>query len=324
MNIGGMQGRIVAVGEVVADIYRSATTRPGELPLIARPGGAPANLAVVAARLGAEAAFTGRVGEDLFGDFILKALGDEGVNVSGITRAGGSARTSIAFVEITATGERSFTFYRSDPAADELLSPEDLTPETLAGAAFLTFGSIPLRREPSRAAIHAAVDLARHRRVPVAFDVNLRVHLWESAEMARAEVYPLLARSQVVKLSDDELEPLLGTADPEAAAADLLQRGAALVFITLGAQGAFYATQDLQGRVPSFPVMAVDTTGAGDAFLAAALVHLSKHPWDEQGVREAALRGAAAGAIVCTGTGAAGATLSSERLEELLAGTGFL
>lgn len=314
-------GKIVALGEVVSDIYRGEGSSDVELPFTARPGGAPANVAVAAARLGSEAAFVGSVGEDLFGDLILRTLEAEGVDTSAVRRCEPPTRTSIAFVEISG-GERSFTFYRSDPAADELLSAEDVSDEAFSWASFVNFGSIPLIKDPARSAIHRAVELAEELDIPVAFDVNFREHLWESAEAAREVVNPLLDRSQIVKLSDDEISPLLGTQRAEEAAKILLDRGVALVFVSLGPEGAFYATKDFEGEVPSFEAEVLDPTGAGDAFLAAALVRLSEGEWDEETVRKAARRGTAAGTIACTDYGAMRALPTKDELDRFLSGGG--
>ncbi len=316
-------GKIVALGEVVSDIYRDEGESPVELPFTARPGGAPANVAVAAARLGEEAAFVGGVGEDLFGAFILRALRAEGVDTSAVRSCEPPTRTSLAFVEIGKGGERSFTFYRSDPAADELLSPDDVPREILSGASFVNFGSIPLLKDPARSAVHAAASRARELGVPVAFDVNLREHLWPGLEEAREAVEPLLDLSTVVKLGDDELEPLLGTGSVEEAAEGLLGRGVSLVLVSLGERGAFYATDEFDGSVPAFKVEAVDTTGAGDAFLAASLSHLSDNPagpYEEERVREAARRGSAAGALACTDYGAMGALPTKAELERFMEG----
>jgi fructokinase len=314
-------GKIVALGEVVSDIYRGEGSSDVELPFTARPGGAPANVAVAAARLGSEAAFVGSVGEDLFGDLILRTLEAEGVDTSAVRRCEPPTRTSIAFVEISG-GERSFTFYRSDPAADELLSAEDVSEEAFSWASFVNFGSIPLIKDPARSAIHRAVELAEELDIPVAFDVNFREHLWESAEAAREVVNPLLDRSRIVKLSDDEISPLLGTQRAEEAAKILLDRGVALVFVSLGPEGAFYATKDFEGEVPSFEAEVLDPTGAGDAFLAAALVRLSEGEWDEETVRKAARRGTAAGTIACTDYGAMRALPTKDELDRFLSGGG--
>ena len=309
----------MTLGEVVSDIYRDESESEVELPFTARPGGAPANVAVAAARLGSEVAFIGSVGEDLFGDFILRALETEGVDTSAVRRCEPPTRTSLAFVEVAADGDRSFTFYRSDPAADELLSAEDVPREVLSGASFVNFGSIPLIRGPSRSAIHRAADLAEELDVPLVFDVNFRGHLWKSPEVAREVIDPLLERSQVIKMGDDELSPMLGTEDPHEAAEMLLGRGAALALISLGPDGAVYATPDFSGHVPAFEVDEIlDATGAGDAFLAAALTHLSESAWDEENVREATRRGTVAGAIACTAYGAMSALPTRDELERTL------
>jgi len=312
-------GKIVTLGEVVSDIYMGEEISDVEMGFVARPGGAPANVAVAAARLGSEATFVGSVGEDLFGDFILRALESEGVDTTGVSRQSPPTRTSLAFVEIADDGDRAFTFYRSNPAADELLSSADVTEDLISGASFVNFGSIPLIREPARSATHRIVELARELDVPVAFDVNFREHLWESAEDAREAVEPLLDLSTIVKLGDDELSPLLGTEDVEEAAGMLLDRGVSLVLVSMGPEGAFYATREFSGEVPTFDVgEVVDATGAGDAFLAATLVHLSGQPFDEERVREATLRGCAAGALACTDYGAMGALPTEVDLDRLM------
>ncbi len=315
-------GRIVTLGEVVADIYREESPSEVEMPFRALPGGAPANVAVASARLGAEAAFVSSVGNDLFGDFIMRALDAEGVETGAVVRQESPIRTSLAFVEVFPDGDREFTFYRSSPAADEELSPGDVEREALSGASFVNFGSIPLLAEPVRSATRRFAELARELEVPVAFDVNFRAHLWESVEAAREAVGPLLDLSTVVKLSEDETSPLLGIEAIEEAADILLGRGVSLVLISLGPEGAFYATEDFRGRLPSFEVEAVDATGAGDAFLAATLVHLSETSMDEASVREAVRRGTAAGAMACTGFGAMGPLPTRDELESFMESRG--
>jgi len=156
----------------------------------------------------------------------------------------------------------------------------------------------------------------------VAFDVNFREHLWENREAAREAVDPLLDLSTIVKLGDDELEPLLGTDDVDEATRTLLDRGVPLVLVSKGPEGALYATREFRGEVPSFDIdEVVDATGAGDAFLAAALVHLSDGPFTEERVREATVRGCAAGALACTAYGAMSALPAREELERFVSGS---
>jgi len=263
------------------------------------------------------------LGDDLFGEFILRALEAVGVETSAVLRQPPPTRTTLAFVEVSEDGDREFTFYRSVPAADELLSPEDIKRETLSGASFVNFGSIPLIKDPVRSATHTFAELAREMDIPVAFDVNLRRHLWESVETARKTIEPILDISTVVKLSDDELSPVLGTEDAEEGAELLLDRGISLVLVSMGGEGAFYATRDFDGRLSRFEIdKVVDATGAGDAFLAATLTHLSESPgWlaAETVVREAVRRGTAAGALACTDYGAMRALPTRDDLERFMA-----
>ena len=316
-------GKIVTLGEVVADVYREQAPSDVELPFTCRPGGAPANVAVAAARLGAEAGFVGRLGDDLFGDFILRALKSTGVDTSAILRQSPPTRTTLAFVEVAADGDREFTFYRSVPAADELLAPDDIRRESLEGASFANFGSIPLIQDPVRSATRRFAELANELGVAVAFDVNLRAHLWESVDAFSAAVEPMIELSTIVKVSEDELLPALGTDDPEQGARRLLERGVSLALVSMGASGALYMTRDFEGRVTGFEIDdVVDATGAGDAFLAATLTHLSERPgWvdDESSVREAVERGVAAGALACTDFGAMRALPTRTELERFMA-----
>jgi fructokinase len=115
--------------------------------------------------------------------------------------------------------------------------------------------------------------------VAVAFHVNLREHLWDSLDAFREAVQPMLGFSTVVKLSEDELSPVLGTEDPGVAAGMLLDRGVTLALVSMEGEGAFYATRTFRGNAPAFEIEEiVDATGAGDAFLATTLTHLSESP----------------------------------------------
>ncbi len=315
-------GKIVTLGEVVADVYQEQSPNEVELQFTARPGGAPANVAVAAAKLGAQASFVGRLGNDLFGDFILRAFHAVGVDTSAVRREPPPRRTTLAFVEVSKDGNRAFTFYRSVPAADEMLGPEDIRRESLLGASFANFGSIPLIKDPVRSATRKFAQLAVDMDVAVAFDVNLREHLWTDLDEFRETVKPIFGLSTVIKLSEDELPPVLGTEDPEEAARMLLSRGAALTLVSMGHQGAFYATKAFHGTAPSFePGRVRDATGAGDAFLAATLAHLAETPrWrdDEAAVHEAVRRGTAAGAMACAEFGAMRGLPTKDKLEEFM------
>ena len=174
-----------------------------------------------------------------------------------------------------------------------------------------------------RSATRKFAELANEMDVAVAFDVNLRAHLWDSLDAFRDAVDPMLDLSTVVKLSEDELSPVLGIEDPGEAADRLLDRGASLALVSMGGDGAFYATRTFRGEASSFQIdEVVDATGAGDAFLAGTLTHLSESagwPDDEASVGEAVHRGTAAGALACTQFGAMQGLPTREELERFMA-----
>ena len=139
-------GKIVTLGEVVADVYEEQTPSEVELKFTAHPGGAPANVAVAVAKLGVQASFIGRLGDDLFGDFILRAMHAVGVETAAVRRQPPPTRTTLAFVEVSTDGDREFTFYRSVPSADELLAPDDIGRECLWGRRSRTSAASPSLR----------------------------------------------------------------------------------------------------------------------------------------------------------------------------------
>ena len=131
---------ITAVGEILIDLTQSGVNELGIPEFAANPGGAPANLAVAAARLGASAAFIGKVGTDSFGTFLRNTLMENHVDVSGMVTDEVS-RTTLAVVAVDKTGERTFSFYR-DPSADVNLRAEEISEEQLKNTRFLLRESV--------------------------------------------------------------------------------------------------------------------------------------------------------------------------------------
>ncbi|MFA5550122.1 MAG: PfkB family carbohydrate kinase [Trueperaceae bacterium] len=268
--VTGRPGRVVALGEALVDLLPGppAADRPGEVAYYPAAGGAPANVAVGAARLGATAGFIGALADDPFGRFLLSTLRSEGVDTDHVVIAPG-ARTALAFVTHGEGGERRFHFYRED-AADLRLHPLDVDAAYIASATVLHVGSLSLTGESARSATLHAVASARRLGVPVSVDANLRLDLWPTAGAARREVLALAAEATVLKLSEDELEFLTG-ARGEPAARSLFGSELELLCVTQGARGTAYFTRAAASFVPAFAVEPVDTTGAGDAFVAALL-----------------------------------------------------
>lgn len=302
--------RLVALGEALVDISPhtpGASLADGGL-LEPHPGGAPANVAVAAARLGVASAFLGAIGSDPLGGLVHRALTASGVDASGTTTV--ATPTAVAFVAVAEDGEREFIFYGRPAAHDQLTTATVdayFVRQPLTTNDVLHLSSNCLTREPARRASLHAVDLACASGATVSFDINLRPALWdgESREQVLEVLRPVLDRAQIVKLSLDELDFYTGQRSHAAAqtlATDLLARAASCVAVTLGPQGAWYFTRTHAGSVPGFAVTAVDTTGAGDAFTAAVIAATLRNPavWQELEATESALYDACAYAALST------------------------
>lgn len=286
------------------------------------PGGAPANVAVGLAKLGVDAAFMGQVGDDPFGRFLARTLQDAGVDVSMLSFSA-RARTALAFVSLRADGERDFMFYRH-PSADMLYTPADVEAHAVAlrGARIFHFGSISLISEPARSATLRAIDLAREGGALISYDPNLRLPLWPDAASARAGMRLGFERAQIVKVAEEELVFMTETADETGALGQVWHPGLQLVAITRGASGSGYVTPRFRGEVESILVQAIDTTGAGDAFMAGLLRGLligSAGLESEDGLRRLCRFANLAGALTTLQRGAIPALPSLEAVQRRLA-----
>ena len=266
---------ILAVGEVLIDLTQSGTTEQGIPRFDANPGGAPANLAVAAARLGARTGFVGKVGNDSFGAFLRTCLAENNVDVTGMI-TDPVQHTTLAIVALDATGERNFSFYR-DPSADVNLAAEEISLEQLKNTRILHFGSVSLTAEPARGATLYAAKTAKANGAIISYDPNYRASLWPDQQTAVARMLEPLPMVDILKVSDEELPLLTGTEDLEKGSALLAEKGIGLVFVTLGANGAFYRMGDQTGHVPGVPCKVGDTNGSGDTFFGAALSQIVKH-----------------------------------------------
>ena len=314
---------VVSCGELLIDfVALRRGVRLVDAPAFRRAaGGAPANVAVGVARLGRRAAFLGQVGDDDFGHYLAETLARAGVDVRGL-RFSPDARTALAFVSLRADGERDFLFYRH-PSADMLWRPEDVDRAVASATRIFHFGSISLIEEPARSATLVAMETAREHGARLSYDPNLRLALWPSPEAARAGMLRGLEHAEIVKLSREELAFLTGSSDP-AAARQLWHERLQLLVVTLGAAGCAYLTPQEEGEVPGFTVPVVDTTGAGDGFVAGLLVGLLEQglDWSKRAVEQALRLANAVGALVCTRRGAIPALPTRRQVQRLLTMSG--
>ena len=311
----------ICMGELLIDFVPTVT---GQDLLNAEafkkaPGGAPGNVAVGLQRLGISTAFIGKLGDDPFGGFLAKTLSDTGVDVGPI-RYTSEARTALAFVSLQADGEREFMFYRH-PSADMLLRPDEIDVDAISAAKLFHFGSISLIDEPVRSATLHAVGKARESGCLISYDPNLRMSLWPDEESARQGLLLGLSLANIVKISEDEVEFLTGLSDPEKARQQLWHEDMLLLVVTCGADGCRYFTSEFQGDADSFKVDAVDTTGAGDGFVAGLLQGILKDPatlQDPQRLTSLCRFANAVGALATTERGAIPALPDFETVQRFI------
>ncbi|EMX2044274.1 TPA: aminoimidazole riboside kinase [Klebsiella pneumoniae] len=268
-----MNGKIWVLGDAVVDLLPD-----GEGRLLQCPGGAPANVAVGVARLGGDSGFIGRVGDDPFGRFMRHTLAQEQVDVN-YMRLDAAQRTSTVVVDLDSHGERTFTFMVR-PSADLFLQPEDLPP--FAAGQWLHVCSIALSAEPSRSTTFAAMEAIKRAGGYVSFDPNIRSDLWQDPQDLRDCLDRALALADAIKLSEEELAFISGSDDIVSDIVSGIARLNArfqptLLLVTQGKAGVQAALRGQVSHFPARPVVAVDTTGAGDAFVAGLLAGLAAH-----------------------------------------------
>ena len=317
---------VLALGELLIDMFAADTGDLVAARTFAKAaGGAPANVAVGLVRLGRHDGFVGCVGDDPFGRFLRLTLEQEGVDTAGLATTR-RAPTTLALVSRTAGGERDFQFYRH-PGADTQLEPAHIPDELLRRAAILHAGSLSLTDEPARSTTLDALARARQLGLLISCDPNLREPLWRGElGRARTEIMGLLQQAHVVKISREELAFVTGSDDPAVAAARLWHDDLRLLVVSLGPAGCWFRCASGEGSVPGFAVQAIDTTGAGDSFVAGLLasildLQIDLRQPDLADVRTALRRANAAGALTTTALGAIPALPTRAAVDQLAAGT---
>ncbi len=263
---------VVALGELLIDFTLTGTDPMGYPALQAHPGGAPGNLLAALSAYGCKTAMIGKVGADTFGALLLDTLQGKGIQVSGVV-PDPRVFTTLAFVTLDPSGERTFSFARK-PGADVCLDPTEVDINLIDNCRCFHFGALSLTAQPAREATRMAVRRAREGGRWVSFDPNLRLPLWESPELAREEMLWGLGQADIVKISGEEVDFLWGCG-PEEGAQRLHGLGVRVAFVTLGPEGCLVSGNGCSLRVPALAgVRPVDTTGAGDIFGGAALSRL--------------------------------------------------
>ncbi len=265
---------LVAVGECLVDFV--SEQRADTLVLEGHPGGAPANVLAMAAKLGCSTQMIAKVGMDAFGSFLIEQLKRAKIGTTGMVQAK-KEPTTLAIVSLDTTGNRSFRFYRNG-MADGQLEFSEIDKTLLKTCKLLHFGSVSMTKEPARSATLKAALRAKEAGALISYDPNLRAPLWEDLARAKKLILEGMRLADVVKLSGEELE-FLSSADLKTGMELLYQKyKMKLLAITLGPDGCVCRMEQGVFTSATFDVSCVDTTGAGDAFWGAVLARILKEP----------------------------------------------
>ncbi|NLJ40819.1 MAG: carbohydrate kinase, partial [Clostridiales bacterium] len=223
---------VIALGELLIDMTPYGVSEQGNAILEVNPGGAPCNVLAMAAKLGSKTAFIGKVGHDQFGNLLKGTLEELDINTDGLVQDERYC-TTMAFVHLDDTGDRTFSFYRK-PGADMMLEVGDVREDLIKESKIFHFGTLSMTDEPSLSASKHAIELAKKNGCLLSFDPNIRPPLWDSMDNAKAQMAYGLGQCHILKISDDEIQLATGCKDLEEAAQVLLEEypNIKLLFLT--------------------------------------------------------------------------------------------
>ncbi len=301
---------VICVGEMLIDFFCKdigVSLNKGSR-FEKQAGGAPANVCASIVKLGGEAGFCGKVGDDPFGHFLKHTLEEMKVDTS-MMQLDPLNPTTLAFVSLMENGERDFVFNRG---ADRWMESKDLNEEQMAQAKILHFGSATaLLEEPFRSTYLKAINKGYANGQFISFDPNFRIDLWRGRELEFVKwAKEGIKLADFVKVSDEELMIISEEKKIDAGVAKLHQLGAKLVAVTLGKEGTYLSNGSEQAIISSVSVQSIDSTGAGDAFVGATLWQFAKQVNAKEvlinfeKVKDMVTFSNKVGALVCTKIGA--------------------
>lgn len=272
---------VVALGELLIDFTENGLSGQGNALFEANPGGAPCNVLAMLKKLDCSCAFIGKVGEDMFGYLLRDVAAETGICMDYLV-FDKEVRTTLAFVKTLPGGDRDFSFYR-DPGADMMLTEAELPLDVISNCRIFHFGTLSMTHEGVRKATRKAIDTAKQSGALISFDPNLRPPLWNSLEEAKMQIEYGLARCDILKIADNELEFMTGETDFDRGAAILQEKcpNIRLLNVTAGADGSYSYYGGQKVFVPACKLGGtIETTGAGDTFCACVLNYVLKHGLD--------------------------------------------
>ena len=312
---------VTALGELLIDFTENGNSEQGNPLMEANPGGAPCNMLSMIQKLGGTTAFIGKVGKDMFGRQLREAVESVGIDTRNLMEDE-EVHTTLAFVHTFPDGDRDFSFYRN-PGADMMLTKEEIQEDLIRNSKVFHFGTLSSTQEGVREATRYAIDVAKEAGCLVSFDPNLRPPLWKTLEDARKEIEYGLSKTDILKISDNEVEFLCGTSDYDEGAKMLIEKyNIPFVCVTLGKDGSRAYYKGMRVEVPGFVQKnTIETTGAGDTFCGCMLHYIIQHGLEdltEENLRELLTFANAAASVITTRKGALAVMPSKEEVEELL------
>ncbi|MDD2969974.1 MAG: carbohydrate kinase [Lachnospiraceae bacterium] len=266
---------VVALGELLIDFTPAGISEHGTKLFEQNPGGAPANMLTAVNKAGLKTAFIGKVGNDMHGNYLQQTLKEAGIDTEGIV-VDNESFTTLAFVDLTENGERTFAFARK-LGADTRLWFKEVNTALIKNTKVFHVGSLSLTDEPVRTTTFEAVKLAKKAGAFISYDPNYREPLWENKEVAMARMQSMISYADMIKISDEETNLMTSYAEPKEAAEYLIGIGVKVVAVTLGAKGVLICNEQGSMTVPGFESKVIDTTGAGDSFWGAFVSQMIKN-----------------------------------------------
>lgn len=268
---------VVALGELLIDFTQNGLSQQGNGLFEANPGGAPCNVLAMLNNLGKKTAFIGKVGDDQFGRMLKETLESLGIGTENLLMDP-QVHTTLALVHTFADGDRDFSFYRN-PGADMMLTADEVKEDMIASAKIFHFGTLSMTHEGVRAATKKALKTAKDSGCLISFDPNLREPLWDSLDSAKEQVIYGLEYTDILKISDNEIQWLTGEEDFTAGVEKIRRiRDIPLILVSMGKDGSrAYYQEHMVEVAPFLQKNTIETTGAGDTFCANVLNYVLEH-----------------------------------------------
>lgn len=309
---------VLALGELLIDFIQEGNSKSGNPIYEANPGGAPCNFLSMIKKLGYNAAFIGKIGNDNFGKQLENTIVNAGLDTKGLIKSD-EVGTTLAFVHHDETGDRSFTFYRG---ADAQIKENEITDDLFVDKDVFHFGTLSMTNEVCKKATLKAISIAKERNMLISFDPNLRENLWNDLTKARAAFIEGFKVCNILKIADNELAWFTKEEDLDKAIVKFREEfDIDLIFLTLGREGSKAYYKDVCVSAPTFlEVPCTDTTGAGDSFMGSALykvLELGLDNLNQENLKETLLFANAAASLVASKKGVIKVLPNIEEIEVL-------